>query len=90
MSDAGQIGQQLPVFADRRIDAAADSAAVKNLCVQRFAHSMDALKFEIPVVTGQFEDCRNRVRVVAGKLRIDAVSHAEQLLRTAQIRDVGC
>ena len=56
--------------------------------MQGFAHAVQPLEFEILPVAGYFQNRRDAVRVVRGKLRIDAVGHVEQLRGAADIADV--
>ena len=56
--------------------------------MQGFAHAVQALELEILLVAGHFQNRRDAVRIVGGKLRIDAVGHVQQLRGAADIADV--
>ena len=81
-----EIGQQVAMRANRRVDAAAGAVLVFDDVVQRLAHAVQALEFKGVAVVGHMQDGRHGVRVVGGELRIDAVGHRQQL---ARIGDVG-
>ena len=75
-----QIGQQIAVAADRRIGAAGDLGAVAaELRIKRLAHAVQPLEFEASAGIGQFEDGRDRQRVVGGELRKDPRPQRQQL-----------
>ncbi|MNE02613.1 hypothetical protein D3C80_950940 [compost metagenome] len=83
--------------ADRSINAAwAVQLAIRHftgdLLIQRFTHAVQALEFvlaRIVVLSGQAVNCRQRMGVVGGELRVNQVRHGKQFFRTGQIRDVG-
>src|SRR5262245_47788220 len=50
---------------------------------------MKALEFETPAACGKFDNGCNRQHIVGGKLRINDVSHAEQLFGTCEIIEIG-
>ena len=86
---ADKIGQQVLVDPDRRIDAAAAVVRFLQRFMQRPAHAVQALEFEMGIVASHGFDRRDRQRIVGGKLRIDPVRHGEQFAGTGEIGDVG-
>ncbi len=86
---ADQIRKQVGVRAHRGIDATARAFDLPHRLVQRFAHAVQPLEFKAFLVTRHCENRGDAVRVVGRELRIDAVSHAEQLLGAGDIGDVG-
>ena len=90
---AHQIGQQIAMCPDRRIDAAARPLIGQHQIMQPFAHAMQALKLELAQAdTGRLRQIQNRrhgMRIMARELRIDAVGHAQQFLRIGDIADIG-
>ena len=85
---ADQIGQQIAMRADRRIDPAAALVFADHDVMQTLAHAMQALEFEIGVAD-HVQNRRDRVGVMGRELRIDAVGIADQLLRIGDIADIG-
>ncbi len=83
-----QIGQQIAVRADRRIDAAARGVAGLDNGVQRLAHAVQPLEFERGI-TCHVQDRGGGMSVMRGELRIDPVGHAQQFLCIGNIGDVG-
>ena len=74
---ADQIGQQVLVLPDRRIDAAGHAGCFGGrLLVQRLAHAVQPLELEIAALPRAIEHGRERVRVVRGELRIEGVGSA--------------
>ena len=71
--------------ADGCIDPAARRIGLEHLVMQRFTHTVQALKFKGLWVIAHLNDRANRVGVVGGKLRINPVGHAKQFPRTTQI-----
>ena len=73
--------------ADRRVGAMGDVGAVfAELCIQRLAHAMQALEFESArFAFRQFEDGRDRQRIVGGELRKDPRPQRQQLLRAGDV-----
>ena len=57
--------------------------------MQPFAHAMQALEFKRLFVRRHIKDRRNRMGVVGGKLRIDAVGHGQKLAGIGDVGDVG-
>ncbi len=78
---ANEIGQQILVNTDRRIDAARAPVLALADIVQGIAHAMQALEFELHTFRCHLFDGNNRMCIVGGKLRIDAVGHGEQFAR---------
>ena len=75
--------------ADRRIGAMGDVRAVfAKFCVQRLAHAVQALELESARLwfrPRQFEDGRDRQRIVGGELRKDPRPQRQQLLRAGDV-----
>ena len=68
-----QIGQQIAVAADRRIDAAGDVGQFgEQRLVERFAHAMQALEFKALYATRVFDHAGDSQRIVGGELRKQA------------------
>src|SRR3546814_15886151 len=67
---AHQVGEQLLVAADRRVDAAGQVHPLRpdDLLIERLAHAVQALELEVPMATGALsrglQNPRYRVRVV--------------------------
>ena len=80
-----QIGQEIAVAADRRIGTAGDLGASRRLGVERLAHAMQALELESALATGQFEQGRDRQRIVGGELREDPRPQRQQFLRAGDV-----
>src|SRR3546814_8900279 len=59
-----QVGQQILMAADRRIDAARQVHLVRpdDLLVERLAHAVQALELEVLPIVGCLEDPGDRVR----------------------------
>ncbi len=75
--------------ADRRVGAVGDVGAIfAELCIERLAHAMQALEFEAAAV-GQFEDGRDRQRVVGSKLRKNLRPQCQQLSRAGDVVQIG-
>ncbi len=88
---AHQVGQQVLVLADRRVDAAAgaDLVVLDDALVELLAHAVQALELEVAGVAGVLQHAGDRVRVVRGQLRKENVAVGEQLARAGQVGDVG-
>ena len=70
-----QIGQEIAVTADRRIGPVGHVREIlAQLRVERLAHAVQPLKLKSPFATGQFQNGRDRQRIVRGKLREQAGS----------------
>ena len=88
-----QIGQQILVAADRRIDARGACPACPaptTSLVERLAHAVQALELEVAAVARHLQHGRERVGVVGRELRIEgARGSASSLLRAGEIGDIG-
>jgi hypothetical protein len=86
-----QIGEQLLMTADRRVDAAwpAEMVGSNDFVVERFAHAVQALEFPVAAVAGKLDDGRDGVRVVGRELRVEDAAAIEQTAGTGEIGDVG-
>jgi len=88
---ADEIGQQVLVAADRRVDAAGHAQAVRghHLLVERLAHAVEALELEVPVIAGQHRDGRDGMGVVGRELGVEQVPPLQQAPRASEIRHIG-
>ena len=86
---AHQIGEQVGMRADRRIDAAARAFRLAHRLVQLLAHAVQALELEAVAVRRHAQDRGDGMGVVGGELRIDAVGHRQQLSRAGYVGNVG-
>ena len=86
---AHQVGEQVAVRADRRVDAAARALALADDLVQRLAHAVQPLELEAARVAGHRQHRGDGVGVVGGELRVDAVARVEQLAGVGEVADVG-
>jgi hypothetical protein len=88
---ADEIGQEVLVLADGRIDAAADAEAVAlhDLLVEGLAHAVQALELEGAGVAGELEHGGDGVGVVGGELGIEELLLAQQLSGAGEVGDVG-
>ena len=81
-----QIGEQVAVAADRRIGAVGEFGTIlAQLRIERFAHAVQPLEFEAAAIAGEFEDGRDRQRIVGGELRKDARPQGQQLFRAGDV-----
>ena len=87
---AHQIGQQGFVRADRRVNAHAAAQVLRpdHLVVQRFAHAVQTLVFEI-LAFAHLVNRRQRVGVVGGELREHGVLRGKQFARAGKVGNVG-
>ena len=80
-----QIGEQIAMAADRRIDAAGRVRQLgEQRLVERLAHAVQPLEFVAVDAAGVLDDARDRQRVMGGELRIEAVARREQPLTQAR------
>ena len=87
---AHEVGQQVAVFADRRIDAASDRRILQHLAIDPFAHPMETLHLERRIGCARhLQDGRDGAGVVRGELRVDRIGIADQRARAGEVRDVG-
>ena len=90
---AYKIGQQVFVRADGGVDSATGLFGIQHEGMQRLAHAMQSLEFKVirasAHLSGDIQHRRHAMRIMRGKLRIDAVCHAQQLAGIADIADVG-
>ena len=67
-----EIGQQIAMAADRRIDPARRARHLgQQRLVQHLAHAVQALEFVALGAAGLLDHARHRQRVVGGELRIE-------------------
>ena len=75
---------------DRRVNPAMRPLIPQHSVMQGFAHAVQALKFEpAAIVSGHMQHGCHRMRVVGRELRVDPVTHVQQLARAGDIADVG-
>ena len=71
---AHEIGEQIFVNADRRIDTAGDPRQLGPQGGEKvFAHAVETLEFKAARPARKFGDCRDRQRIMGRELRIDDV-----------------
>ena len=83
-----QIGEQVLVLSDRRVDAAARAFRLAHRLVKRLAHAVKPLELEARAIFRHVQYRGDGVGVVRGKLRIDAVGHRQQLARAGDVGNV--
>ena len=88
---AYQIGQQVLVAADRRVDPAgqAEPGRADHLAVERLAHPMQALELEIAARPGELEDRGQAERIVRGEHGIDRTAGRQHAAGAGDVVDVG-
>ena len=86
---AHEVGKQIAMAADRRVDAARDVLARHEHVVERVAHAVQLLELERAPLADAREDESDGVAIVRRELRKDAVARREQGLRARHVRDVG-
>ena len=73
-----EIGQEIAVAADRRVDAAGGIRKFgEHRLIKRFAHAVEPLEFEAVDAAGIFDDARYGQRVVSGELRKQPVARGQ-------------
>ena len=83
-----QIGEQILVAADRRVDPARQAHRADDLLVKRLAHAVQALEFPVLAFAGKLQHRRQRLRVVGGELRIERRAGVEEAPGAGQVRHV--
>ena len=86
---AHEIGEQIAVAADRRIDAAGDARVAPHRVVERFPHAVEPLELVARAVAGHLDNGGDGQRVVAGELRIEPRPCREEPLRAGEVGLVG-
>ena len=85
-----QVGEQIAMRADRRIDAAGDRRVGQHFAIHALAHAVQALHLERRAGgVREFEHGGDGARVVRSELRIDVRRGREQAPRTREIRQIG-
>ncbi len=85
-----EIGQQIAMAADRRIDPARRARHVgEQRLIQHLAHAMQALEFVALGATGLLDHARHRQRVVGGELRIEPGPRPQQLPHAGHVGQIG-
>ena len=73
------------------IDPAAGAVLAQHQIMQHLAHAVQALELKaFPVIACHFQDRRDGMGVVCGKLRIDALAHVQKFARAADIGHICC
>ena len=83
-----QIGQQILMPANRRIDAAMIARTLDKPFKQSFAHAVQALKFEIARLPCPPDNRCDRQRIMRRESRAD-IFGCQQIARACQIRHIG-
>ena len=86
---ADEIGQQILVPTDWRIDAAMITLVMNKPLVKTFAHAVESLELEVAAFARPFEDRRHRKRVMRRKGRIDVLG-SQHVLRAGEPGNIGC
>ena len=86
-----EIGEQILMPADRRIDAARElrRAEADDLVVERLAHAVQALELEIAFCPDEIEDSSNRMRVMRRELRKERIARRPDALGASEIGHIG-
>ena len=82
-----EIGQQVPMRPDRRIDAATAPRFLEHHIMQPLAHAVKPLELERRIAS-HLEDRGHGMRIMRRKLRIEARG-LQKLARIAQVADIG-
>src|SRR6185437_6779964 len=71
-----EIGEQILMPADRRVDAARELRRTEadDLVVERLAHAVEALEFEIALRPGEVEHRGDRMRIMRRELRKERIA----------------
>ena len=85
---ADEIGEQIAMAADRRVDAAAIALLAHQILIEAVAHAVQPLEFEIAAVARPFEQGRDGQRIVGREGGID-VLRRQHVLRAGEIGDIG-
>src|SRR5579863_7095342 len=77
--------------ANRRVNPARKSCdlGANDLLVERLAHPVQALKFEIALRSGELQNRRDGVRIMSGELRIERVARPPDRARACEIGHIG-
>ena len=85
-----QIGEQVAMAADRRVDAAGRAGVSSHQrLVERLAHAVQALELVALDAARLLDHARDGQRVVGGELRIETRPRGEQLARAGHVAEVG-
>ena len=85
-----QIGQEIAVAADRRINAAGHLGQFgEQRLVERFAHAVQALELEAVYAARVFDDAGDSERIMGGELRKQARPRREQPLHAGHVAKIG-
>ena len=87
---AHQIGEQIGIATDRRIDAADQIRRFGDeRVIKRLAHTVQPLEFISVCAAGSLDHARHRERIVGGELRIEPRPRGQQLARAIEIAEIG-
>src|SRR5579875_1152594 len=88
---AHEISEQILMPANRCVDAARElrRRGADDLVVERLAHAVEALEFEIAVVAGKIEYRSDGMRVMGGELREKRLARPPDALRASEIGNIG-
>jgi hypothetical protein len=81
-----EVGEEIAVRAHGGVDAGAGGVRLHEDVVERLAHAVEALEFEVVTAARHFEDGGGGVGVVGGELRVDAVGHRRGAFRRSRCR----
>ncbi len=85
-----QIGEQIAMAADRRIDAARRARRVaQQRLVERLAHAVEPLELIALDAAGDLDDGRDGEGIVGRDLRIEPRPRRQQLARAGHVAEVG-
>ena len=86
-----QVGKQILVIADRRVNTDGPSVSFHGVAVKRVAHAMQTLKFKVLAIARHHRDRRRGMGVVGCELRknIAARAFAKQETGAREIGNVG-
>ena len=86
---ADQIGQQVAIAADRRIDAHGDATLGHQALVEAVAHAMQALELEVAARAGPFHHRGDGQGIVGGEGRKEAAALGQHGAGASHVTDVG-
>ena len=87
---AHQVGEQVPVVPDRRVDAAGKAGAPGGeRLVERVAHAVELLELQVQPRARALQHERRGVAVVRRELREHAGARREQRLRAGHVGEIG-
>ena len=75
---AHEIGEEVAMGADGRIDPAARALGLQDLIMQGLAHAVQALEFKLFGTFSQLQDRGDGMGIVGGELRVEAIGHRKE------------